>query len=244
MKNPRTAPVLLALLLTLIISLGPGLPQAAKAAEPMTVEGTWVVTEEPPTGKILNVLRQGQRITIRRRGPGVYGVLYSDGDTVPYYGSPTEINAPIPLTFEELKEVYRNSPQVTDAMLGEAAAAGLRWKCYYKLSLDGRTLLKTGDITTLSWDQSGHLIRDKIVIKPYSGSPVILTRVPEPTAPTKTAEPKPSVATPPGPASEETETPEEPAKPRKPVAKRRPAPPKGGSPRPPELPAGGALSGN
>ena len=240
MKNSRTAPLLLASLFTLIISLCPGLPQAAKAAEPMTVEGTWVVTWAPP--ETIDRLRQGQRVTIRRKGPGEYGVLFSDGNTATYYGSPTEINQSSPYTFEELKDQLR--PKVTDAMIGEAAAARLHGRSYYKLSPDGRTLLNTSDKLTLEWDQSGHLIRDKIVIKPSSDPPIILMRVPETTAPTKTTERKPSEETPPGPATEETKSPEQPAKPRKPVAKRRPAQPAGGAPRPPELPPGGALSGN
>ena len=238
MKNSRTAPVLLGSLFTLIISLCPGLPQAAKAAEPMTVEGTWVVTWAPP--ETIDRLRQGQRVTIRRKGPGEYGVLYCDGQTVTYYGSPTEINESSPFTFEDLKI---GAPHVPDAVAVEVAAAGVRTRSYYKLSPDGSTLVRTGDIFEFS-QQSGHLIRDSIVIKPPGEPTAILTRVPETTAPTKTAERKPSEETPPGPATEETKSPEQPAPPKKPVAKHRPAQPAGGAPRPPELPPGGALSGN
>lgn len=242
MKNPRTAPVLLALLFTLIISLCAGLPQAAQAAEPMTIEGTWMITGGPQTGIITNVLQQGQKITIRRQGPREYEVLYSDGKAVRYYGSATEIKFTRTAKFEELK---RGIPKAPDTALGEAAAAGVQRTDSYKLSPDGRSMLKTIDQVVLYWDiQSGHLSGKKIEIKPASQPSAILTRVPETTAPTKTAERKPSEETPPGPATEETETPEQPAKPRKSVAKQRPAQPKGGSLPPPELPAGGALSGN
>lgn len=234
MKKPRTAPVLLASLYTLILALSPGLPQAAKAAEPMTVEGTWVVTWEPPMRGPSNL---GRRVIISRQGPGEYKVLWPhSGSTRVYFGSPTEIRRVEMLTFELLTKEYSYA-NIPDAALQGAAAKGGQRTYYYKLSPDLRTLLFSIDQVWLKYDrQSGNL---EVEIKPaVTASPVILTRVADTTGAGAAAAPTPKQVD----KEADEEQVAQPAPKAKPAPRRRQ--PAGGSPRPPELPAGGAVSGN
>jgi hypothetical protein len=185
MENTRTAAALLLFLLFTITSVFHGLFQPAKAQGIVSVEGTWLVTSEPPDIVGSDI---GKSVTIRRKSHGEYEAIWPhEGKTIRFFGSPNEIKRVKTLTFEHLKKKFQGTG-VPDSVLREAA--GVQITYYYIPSPDGRTMQFLQDELQLKYSQSGHLISSQIRA---GGLPTILTRVSEPAAAPKAA---PAPATP------------------------------------------------
>jgi hypothetical protein len=141
----------------------------------------------------------GERLTIRLKSPGEYEVIWRNGKTQIYVGSPTEITYVLTRTFEDLKKSMKGVP---DAAL--RGIAGVQTKDYLRLSPDGNTLLFLQEGISVTYNtQTGQLGSYRIT--PPKGSPTILTRVSEPAAAPKAAPAPAPTATAPAPAKK-TET--------------------------------------